>query len=153
HQDRVAVGLGLGDNAAADIAAGAHAVVGDDALTPHFAQFLPDQASDDVSGATRGKGNDDGNGSFGPVGGKGGGGAQSCGKQGSGQQQGGAPQRAKTGIHINLLVLLCMMLLCVAWCEKYCLVISKETSRGGSLAQDSAAELPGPIAKRPAPRG
>ena len=44
HQQRVAVGIGLGDHVGADIAVGAGAVVDDDLLAECFAEFLADGA-------------------------------------------------------------------------------------------------------------
>src|SRR5690606_214050 len=60
HEQRVAVGLGAGGHLHADVAAGAVAVLDDDAFTELAAQVLADDSGQDVGGAAGGEGHDDG---------------------------------------------------------------------------------------------
>ena len=59
HQDRVAVGRGLGDEVGADVAARARPVVDHDLLREALGELLRDDASDDVGAAARREGDDE----------------------------------------------------------------------------------------------
>ena len=75
-EQRVAVGVGLGDRARGDVAAGAAAVLDDDALAPFLLQALAEDARDRVGRPAGGEGDDEAHvlGGVGVLGGGGGGG-------------------------------------------------------------------------------
>ena len=59
HEDRVAVGLRLGDDVGADVAAGARVILDHHRLAPLARQLLADEARGDVRRAARGERHDD----------------------------------------------------------------------------------------------
>src|SRR5690606_40164952 len=106
----------------------------DDGLFPELAQLGADEAPDDVGGAARGKGDDDGDRPGWPVCG-GSGSGQAGGKSGGGEQQGGPSQWSKAMLHESLQ--LCLYILSAA---KSCVVAGKnegsDTVRGPTPNQN-----------------